>query len=167
MGILSRYPLTADDYWRRPNSLGSQRIQFSLNGQTVTLYNVHPPVPTLTAGFSTQRRGEEIDYLLGRAAQESGAVLLVGDYNMSDQSDDYRHVTADYTDTFREVGQGLGLSYPNFNQIDARLGFVPALVRLDYVFHTAQFAGVEAQTWPTTGGSDHYPLRVRLALVSP
>jgi len=163
MGIISRFPLTADDYWRRPDSLGSQRVQFDLDGATITLYNVHPPVPRMAGGFSMLRRSEEIADLLQRAGQESGMTLLVGDYNMGDQSDDYQHITAQYQDSYREVGWGLGMTYPHLDFLSRVMTLLPPLVRLDYVFHTDEITAIEARTWPVTGGSDHAPLWVKLA----
>jgi vancomycin resistance protein VanJ len=160
-GVLSRYPIVADDYWRV--YLAMQRVTLEVDGQALALYNAHPIMPLSRGGFS--RRGEEISDLLARAAGETGAVLLVGDFNMSDQSADYWRVAAQYQDSYREAGWGLGLTFPanmplfsGSRYIPSVLQNVPPLVRLDYIFHNAAFEALEARVWPVSGGSDHLPV---------
>ncbi len=170
-GVMSRYPITADVYWHI--YLGHQRVALDMNGTTLTLYNTHPVHPFVD-GFNTELRYEEVGEVLAQAADDSGAVILAGDFNTTDQSDDYRRITALYTDSFREAGSGFGFTFPDFghaNSIPKRIPVrylpLPRLSRLDYVFHNEHLRAVEAQVWPTSGGSDHRPFRVQLALVSP
>ena len=40
-------------------------------------------------------------------------ILIAGDFNMTDQTDDYRRLTAKFSDTFREVGWGMGFTFPD------------------------------------------------------
>jgi len=42
----------------------------------------------------------------------------------------------------------------------------PSLVRIDYVFHSDKFTAINADVLRSTGGSDHRPLVVTLALDS-
>ncbi len=170
-GVMSRYPITADVYWHI--HLGHQRVALDMDGMPLTLYNTHPVHPFVNNGFHTELRYEEVGEVLARAAEDSGAVILAGDFNTTDQSDDYRRITARYTDSFREAGNGFGYTFPDFghaNSIPKRLPVrylpLPRLSRLDYVFHNGHLRGVEARVWPTSGGSDHRPLRVQLAIVS-
>jgi endonuclease/exonuclease/phosphatase (EEP) superfamily protein YafD len=158
-GVLSRYPLTSDDYWII--NLAHQRVQFEFQGQTLTLYNEHPTQPMKPFGF-IQRRAE-IDDLLERTANETGPLLLAGDFNMSDLSADYGRIASRYNDAYRAAGWGLGFTFP------AALPYIqrwPALARLDYVFHDEHFKAVEARVWPHAGGSDHMPVFVTLQLRS-
>jgi endonuclease/exonuclease/phosphatase (EEP) superfamily protein YafD len=174
-GVMSRFPVQEDVYWQHAHiydALGHQRVVVDVHGTRITLYNTHPVHPGMAeTGFSTGPRGQEIRDILARADKESGAVIIAGDFNMSDQSDDYRYLAARYGDSYREVGYGLGLSFPDWSQPQARtsdlahnLGFLPLLVRLDYVFHNAQLRPLEARVWPGAGGSDHRPVLVRMAL---
>jgi vancomycin resistance protein VanJ len=174
-GVMSRFPVREDAYWQHSqihDALGHQRVVIDVRGTRITLYNTHPVHPGMAeSGFNTGPRGQEIRDILARAEKENSLVLIAGDFNMSDQSDDYRYITARYGDSYREVGTGLGLSFPDWSQPSARtsnlahyLGFLPLLVRLDYVFHNAHLRPLEARVWPGAGGSDHRPVWVQLAM---
>ncbi|MCB9453195.1 MAG: endonuclease/exonuclease/phosphatase family protein [Anaerolineaceae bacterium] len=166
-GILSRYPITSDEYWRI--YLGHQRVMLDFAGQAVTLYNVHPVQPLSPGGFA--RRAEEFTAVFDQIRTEAGPLLIAGDFNMSDQSDLYREITALYSDTYRESATGMGFTFPaGIPQFQALtdtvvLRFFP-LARLDYVFHDAAFQPLAARVWPESGGSDHHPVLVSLALVT-
>lgn len=158
-GVLSRYPLTEDDYWRM--YLAHQRVVFDFAGQSVTLYNEHPIHPLRPFGYIQHRA--ETDDLLRRTADESGPLLLAGDFNMSDQSADYWRIASRYQDAYRSAGWGLGLT---FSSLLPHIGWTPALARLDYVFYNSAFETLEAKVWPHSGGSDHLPVFVTLQLSS-
>ena len=135
----------------------------------VVVYNLHPVQPLVRDGFA--KRAEELTVGLERAALDTEPLILVGDFNMSDQSEDYRRVAAFYTDTYREVGWGMGFTFPDFTYAEAVPNVLPAvsmpvrpLVRLDYIFHDEAFQALEARVLPSSGGSDHRPLFARLAL---
>jgi endonuclease/exonuclease/phosphatase family metal-dependent hydrolase len=165
-GVLSRFPLLADDYWRI--HIAHQRVEVDFAGERITLYNTHPIQPLRPGGFDM--RGEEIADLLDRTSSESGPLLLMGDFNMSDQSDDYRQITERYQDTYRAAGWGLGLTFPaempllGNTPLRLLLGAVPPLVRLDYVFHNESFESLEAYVGSDSGGSDHLPVYATLGL---
>jgi vancomycin resistance protein VanJ len=174
-GVMSRYPITADYYWRNdflPLYLGHQRVEINIEGSPLVLYNVHPIHPLVKTGqlFNGWLRAAEIDSVLERAAGESERVLIVGDFNMTDQSEDYQRLTARYGDAYREVGWGLGFSFPDFGAWYAvpigRALPVHPMVRLDYQFYTDGLRPVEAQVWGASGGSDHRPVLVDYVLES-
>ncbi len=54
-GVLSRYPIRADEYWRI--ALGHQRVEVNLPGESLTLYNTHPvhPFRLREGNYSTWR----------------------------------------------------------------------------------------------------------------
>ncbi len=173
-GVLSRYPVVADKYWRPsgpPDVLGHQRVEVDFNGARIVVYNYHPLRPVMRGlSFDDQPRGQAVSDLLEQTRQDSGPVLVAGDFNMTDQTDDYRRITAAFSDTFREVGWGMGFTFPDADpatpsrQRIRRLIQVPLLLRLDYIFHNDDFLPVEAFVWPDSGGSDHHPVYARLAL---
>ena len=176
-GILSRFPIHDDDYWQHvdiPGALGHQRVTVEAHGQRFAFYNLHPVHPGMVGGlFDARPRAIEIERLLARISRETLPVILAGDFNMSDQADDYRRITALYRDAFREGGRGMGYTFPDWRAPQSRsvinglpLGFMPRLVRLDYVFHNDTLQVLDARVWPTAGGSDHRPLRVRLAVMN-
>jgi vancomycin resistance protein VanJ len=174
--MLSRYPLTADEYWRTvsvPQSMGHQRVEIDVDSVRFTLYNVHPIHPAMTGRlFDPIPRALEITELMARAGEDDGTVVLMGDFNLTDLSEDYAHITARYGDTYWEVGWGMGFTFPDFSQPQALPRFLsnttalPPFIRLDYIFHNKGVQPLEAQVWPDAAGSDHRPLYARLALVS-
>ncbi|MBL8161209.1 MAG: endonuclease/exonuclease/phosphatase family protein [Anaerolineae bacterium] len=161
-GVLSRYPITADEFWLI--NLGHQRVELDFDGQTLTLYNVHPVHPLRGIRFDGESRAEEVTDTLRRAANETSPTLIVGDFNLTDQTADYARITALYGDAYRAAGWGPGFTFPEWRA--TRLGIpMPLLARIDYVFHDAAFTPLEARVWPSSGGSDHRALLVRLAVV--
>lgn len=155
--ILSKYPIIADEFWTI--YLGHQRAVIDVDGTEVTLYNVHPIHHVLPFwGFDTSLRTEEINVFMEDAIQDTTPVIIMGDFNMTDQSSDYQRVTEYFYDSYRRVGYGMGTTFP------AHIRFLPTLVRIDYVFHSYDFTPLKADVLRTTGGSDHRPLVVELAL---
>jgi endonuclease/exonuclease/phosphatase (EEP) superfamily protein YafD len=171
-GILSRYPLLDDRAWPEeyPIPVRLQRVEVDVEGTTITLYNMHAPpsVPVFEGPYDVGPRKQQIADLVDMAAQESGAVLLVGDFNSTDLDENYARITAHFADTFREVGWGLGFTNPDWQHDNPRRGpsFMPMYQRIDYVFHNDFFTPIEARVWPSSGGSDHRPLFATLALTS-
>jgi endonuclease/exonuclease/phosphatase (EEP) superfamily protein YafD len=130
---------------------------------------LHPIHPGLTDQhlYDETPRGQEIAIALDKAAQEQVPVLLVGDFNMSEESLDYQRITAVYRDAFREVGVGMGFTFPDHrlpqSRADGKLPPLPfPLIRLDYCFIGDGWTALEARVWQTSGGSDHRPLWVKL-----
>lgn len=160
-GILSRYPITQDEYWQI--NLGHQRVQIDYPGTTITLFNTHPIHPLRGTRYDGDSRAEEVTDILNRAAGESGRLLIIGDFNMTEFTEDYARIVRRYTDTYREVGWGLGFTFPHFGNAFG-LVFMPPLARIDYVFHSRDFQAIEAHVGMDAAGSDHFPLFASLAL---
>jgi endonuclease/exonuclease/phosphatase (EEP) superfamily protein YafD len=160
--VLSRYPITADEFWLI--NLGHQRVELDFGGQALAFYNVHPVHPLRGIRFDGESRAEEVTETLRRATSERIPTLIVGDFNLTDQSADYARITALYGDAYRAVGWGPGFTFPEWRA--TRLGIpLPPLARIDYVFHDVSFTPLEARVWSSSGGSDHRGLLVRLAVV--
>lgn len=175
-GILSRFPIVSDTYWRNetlPVKLAHQRATLDIHGSSLVVYNTHPIHPFLKEGhiFYTALRTTEIESVLDRATQETEPVIIVGDFNMADLSEDYQRITARFADSYREAGWGLGFTFPDFggpNAAPGRVRFLPVrpVVRLDYVFHNQWVQTQLIRVWPESGGSDHRPLLATLRLAS-
>ena len=165
-GVLSRYPIVEDEYWLIV--LGHQRVKINRNGSPLVLYNTHPVHPFLLRDgrlFDMQPHQLEVRDLLRRVALDDGEILIAGDFNMTDQATDYARLTAQFHDTYREVGWGLGWTFPDFTQPNAQpvqASILSALgrplTRIDFVFHNDALYPVSARVWPTSGGSDHRPV---------
>lgn len=156
-GILSKYPIVNDEFWTI--YLGHQRASIDINRDIINVYNVHPVHHILPFwGFDPKYRTKEVNFFLDKAKQDSTPTLIVGDMNMTDQAEDYRQITTTYQDSYRQVGYGMGTTFP------AHIPHLPSLVRIDYVFHSDEFTALTADVLWSTGGSDHRPLVVTLAL---
>jgi len=174
-GILSRFPLSDVLYWRHEgivNALGHQRALLSVHGVQIALYNVHPVHPGMVGKlFDARPRQWEIEQIMARVAAEKRSVLLLGDFNMTDQADAYRQITARYYDVFRRVGVGMGYTFPAWRYPQAReltnglpLGWLPPLFRIDYAFASEGLQALSARVWRDSGGSDHLPLWIQVAV---
>lgn len=162
-GVLSRYPIMNDDYWQI--NLGHQRVQIDYDGTLITFFNTHPIHPLRGTRYDGDSRTEEVADILNRASVESVPLLLVGDFNLTEFTEDYARITGLYADTFGTVGRGFGFTFPNFRNISGLNFFLP-LARIDYIFHSSHFQAVEAHVGTHAAGSDHFPLFSTLALES-
>lgn len=164
VGLFSKYPITDDTYLDQI-ILGGQQTRIALAaGTTITVLNVHPVAPAAPLfGIESTLRSQEISYALDRAAQVTDPLLLVGDFNITDQTDDYARIAARYGDAFRVSGTGFGATFPNFTRFAYRLRWLPPIIRIDYVFYDANWQAISAYTLGDHGGSDHYPVLAELA----
>lgn len=160
-GILSRYPISEDTYWRNEDieaSLGHQRVELDVNEQPLVVFNTHPVPPfAFERGWNFDAHRREIEIVLARATDETAPTVLVGDFNMTDQFDEYELITTNYGDAFDDAGAGLGFTYPQGRRLP-----LPPTVRLDYVFYNEGLQPLEAHVGRRSGSSDHKPLYVRL-----
>lgn len=164
VGLLSKYPITDDTYLDQI-VLGGQQTQIALAADTtITVLNVHPVAPAARwFGIESTLRSQEIGYALDLAVQVTDPLLLVGDFNITDQTEDYARIAARYGDAFRTSGLGFGASFPNFTRFAYSLRWLSPIIRIDYVFYDAHWEAVSAYTVGDHGGSDHYPVLAELA----
>jgi endonuclease/exonuclease/phosphatase (EEP) superfamily protein YafD len=180
--ILSRYPfLTTDNFPVGPSPIYIQRVTIDLNGRAVAIYNVHLSnpfrsvprtglnsltlrVPLLKLAFSydATARDPEIRDLLTLIDKEQLPYIVAGDFNTSDQSFIYNDLAAHMVDSFREIGTGLGTSWP----VGGEAGWpivTPTLIRIDYIWHSSRWSAMSIEQSPKLG-SDHLGLYAELSL---
>ena len=166
VALLSRYPIIEETVIRLfPDSMLWLRTVVGVDDTPVTIYVVHPPPPWIVSSpraYDSARRDAEIAILREKyLCHESGPLIVLGDFNMSDRSDAYHALNHRLTDSFREAGRGLGLTFPAGNFLMFRRWV--RLIRIDYVWHNAFFAAREAHVGRDSGSSDHRPVVARLA----
>jgi endonuclease/exonuclease/phosphatase (EEP) superfamily protein YafD len=126
----------------------------------VTVIVAHPPPPSLRRGgyhIHPQAAAEIVS--IAQMTTASGPGILVGDFNLTDQNDNYNLLSdAGLTDAFRAAGWGFGATWPT----RSRIGLLRLFVRIDYIWHSAHFRAVHAWVGPDAG-SDHLPVLARLA----
>ncbi|MBN1201642.1 MAG: endonuclease/exonuclease/phosphatase family protein [Anaerolineae bacterium] len=167
VGLLSRYPvLEKNIFLPLPDSMPHLRAVLNVGGVPVTIYVVHPSPPGAAFSpltYSDDKRNAEITslretYLTG----ENGPLLVLGDFNMSDQSDIYRSIDHLLNDAFCEAGYGMGFTFPAWSGAS---GMIPPLLRIDYVWYSDHFAAVNAYPGHDSGTSDHLPVIAELVLI--
>jgi len=177
MGTISKLPIQPTGDRLPLDWIGTLQI-FSLNwnGQRGTLINFHMWAAGLGAPgaieYNFRAREAQANALADfvRAASTHGPVIAAGDANTTDLSDAYKIVTQPLTDSWREAGFGFGHTFPGSDLPGSsrpRLAGWPVpqwLVRIDYVFHSAQWEAIEARMAKFDGVSDHRGVVVILAV---
>ncbi|MBN2305515.1 MAG: endonuclease/exonuclease/phosphatase family protein [Anaerolineae bacterium] len=167
VGLLSRYPiLEATAFEPVPGAMLHMRAVLDVDGVRLTVYVAHPPPPKQAFSpltYNAEYRDRQIailrdDYL----THDTGPVIVMGDFNMTDQSDAYRALDRLLDDAYREAGRGLGFTFPG--SIKSALVVMPPLLRIDYVWYNTYFVAVDAWKVNDSGTSDHYPVAAILTL---
>lgn len=175
--ILSRYPLQTTGY-TLPGDWSDDPVAVHVNfqGHIITVLVVHPVSTLLSRNQirgETAARAETAQSLVDFVRVRTEPIIVLTDFNATDQSTPYRVVTQVLGDAWREGGFGFGLTFPGdttFEGTRPRVQnfFIPQwIVRIDYVFHTPQWQTVEAHLGPWDHASDHRPVVAALALVNP
>ncbi len=165
--ILSRHPIRSSELIDLGDGdIPQQRVVIDVGGQQVAIYGIHLYVPSSgiqLAFYDETARNRQIRSLLRRLQEEPLPYVVMGDFNMSDQSLIYTELAAAMQDSYREAGTGLGTSWPLLESRTGVAGMIPPLVRIDYIWHSAHFRTLNAALGPYLG-SDHLPVYATLAL---
>ena len=161
--ILSKYPIVASEWHSTAGERDYLTATIAWQGELVQVFAVHPYPPgliwdrwtSLPIGVDETAVQAQVRRIAQHAATFEHA-LIVGDFNMSDQSPAYHELTTQFEDAFVGGGQGWGRTFP----LDVR---IPPLVRLDYVFHSSHFQATHVYEGCGTI-SDHCYVVAQLAL---
>jgi endonuclease/exonuclease/phosphatase (EEP) superfamily protein YafD len=176
LGVLSRYPIRLAE---REQEYSAQRMLVHVDGQDITLINVHPRAPQVATrrlrqfrpvkvvlNYDTTLRGRELPRLLGTIDTIDGPLIVVGDFNTSDREQPYAELAARLHDAFGETGWGFGFTFPNDNEL-ARMRVPFPLVRIDYIWSRGGILPAAARVICDFGGSDHCAVTADLVLDMP
>ncbi len=144
--LLSRFPMVSDEAF--PLVEGAhlyQRAMLDLHGEKVHLLNVHLQPPrfatwrggsrvTIPTVYDTTIQDQERGQLLEELEALEGAVVVAGDFNMTDRSAGYGELAGRLGDSYRETGWGFGHTFPDEAAKSIPVPF--PLLRIDYIFHT-------------------------------
>jgi len=198
MGILSRYPAMALDISPFVEQAGQVQIAriFSPGG-VVVVYNIHlqciPLLHAWQAGLplaaevrlNAQQRLTFVQTLLADIEQRGEPVIVVGDFNSTDQSDIYQQLTRHLMDAHRVAGWGFGHTFPaasaSFREIPLFAHFSPLasdpdrlhiwyaytfkptqLLRIDMIFYSSALMAVQSRVSEWHGDADHLPVLATL-----
>lgn len=156
--VISPYPVTQQMTDRKLAKV--QKVQVTTPAGAVTVFNVHP----LRGNWKARHR-QLANLLEEHVLTTPGPTILGGDFNTTDKSQTYKMISRHLYNAHWEAGRGFGLSYPAY--VHAWNEFLPAwpLVRIDHIFYNRDFFAISAETLKESCGSDHLPVKARLALV--
>jgi endonuclease/exonuclease/phosphatase (EEP) superfamily protein YafD len=173
---LSRFPiLEAEPFTLSPEGAHwCHRLVIDAPGGPLTLLNIHTKIPRLRrsrlafgrlavpTSFSAARRLAEVRRLCELIDATDGPLLAMGDFNMTERSEDHALIARRLTDAYLVAGRGLGHTFPAWLTFPTGLPLPFPAVRLDHIWHSAHFRIVSARVGPNAG-SDHQSVIVRLA----
>jgi len=175
--ILSKYPIRFSE---NLNLAGHKQLQqraiIQLPEQEIVVYNVQTTSPWIRPErilpfltIPTYQYGDrtaEITDLVQRIQQETLPAIAAGDFNLTDQTEDYQQLQTIMTDAFKTSGFGLGSTWPYgfplkhfLKTTDWKLNY--PLFRIDYIWYSPHFGSRNSQVLPSTG-SEHLPVMTEL-----
>jgi len=123
MGVLSKYPfLSAENHLVTHGANPTQIIRVRIEGRSLAIVNVHPRIPyPLTRRFLgiaipydivIVERRTDIEGILSLTDDLGGSMVVLGDFNLTDQDEAYAFFTERWRDVYREAKRGPALTYP-------------------------------------------------------
>jgi vancomycin resistance protein VanJ len=170
VAIWSRYPILRTEAVDPDVFCRLRSVVIDFEGQPVRVVNVHAwpysgiDRESVERGFRWRR--EQIDLILDMVAGQPEPLVLLGDLNSTPMSEVYGTLSTRLTDAFTEAGWGLGHTWPAEGGRWHNIPYPARLVRIDYVFHSAEWRAEETWVGAWDGVSDHHPVVARLRLAS-
>ena len=160
VALLSRYPLRDVETFR-PAGTGRTALKVAADAPfgSLAVYVVHPRPPGivwrrgLPAGITDRGLEEQMADVVQRARSEPYPVIVLGDFNMGDQSRAHALLATELRDAFRQAGWGFGFSFPHGLHL-RRVRIPGPIARLDYVFTSPELQAQSAYVG-CDGSSDH------------
>lgn len=160
MALLSRHPISLEDSGRSPPFL---RVRLELDdGQRATVVNGHALPPDITVatplrlpvGYDVGRRDASlraIRQVASDAAARGEALILLGDFNVTDREPAYAELAEGLIDVHVAAGWGPGSTWRPI-----RFSILPiALLRIDYIFLAGPARPITTAVDCLPDGGDH------------
>ncbi len=181
VGIISKYPIQLREKIHLAGHIEvQQRMIVKIENQEVVIYNIEMTAPWIRQqkilpfftipSYDCSQRSAEIKDLINRIKQENLPVIAAGDFNLTDQSQDYYNLSQFLQDSFQISGWGFGWTWPtnwamkNFIKTSTwKLSF--PLFRLDYIWHSNHWQTKSSKVLPSIGAA-HLPIVAELKLVN-
>ena len=154
---ISRYPLKKLPLEKELGGIAIRQLEVDVHGKNIQVWNLHfvKPFANLKWHKST------VTKLLASSDKVKGPLLIVGDFNFTERSNEYKQMIEKFTNAHAESGYGLGFTFPAPAR---RAGLLGPFLRIDHIFHNSFFQSLDAQVVNNAGGSDHFPIRATLTL---
>ncbi|MEG4533604.1 endonuclease/exonuclease/phosphatase family protein [Microcoleus sp. D2_18a_D3] len=180
VGIFSKYPIVSSEILHlagHPEK--QQRAIIKFNEQEVVIYNMQATGPWLKISkkwrflkipvYIYGNRSPEIQDLVQRVERETLPVIVAGDFNMTDETQDYDRVQKVMQDSFRKAGFGFGFTWPHgwelkflVKRSNWRLNY--PVFRIDYIWYSKHWGAKSSSVLEATE-SDHLPVGAELILL--
>lgn len=154
LGLLSRYPLRAQT--ASPAGRRTQRVSVETPQGTVVVWNVHPPPAVSGPGWESQKA--ILTAVAREVEAETDPLIVLGDFNTTDQTENYRLIADHLTDVHWSVGRGFGFTFPYLGRKGVDLPLLGPMVGIDHIFVSDHFTPQTIQVIPYGYGSDHLPV---------
>ncbi|MEG3845692.1 endonuclease/exonuclease/phosphatase family protein [Microcoleus sp. herbarium19] len=176
VGILSKYPVLSSEILHLANHPETQqRAIIKFAGQEIVIYNMQATGPWVKLYkilsfikipvYKYKQRFPEIQDLVKRVQQETLPVIVAGDFNMTDESQDYYSVQKVLQDAFLKSGFGFGFTWPRgFFAKRINLNLTYPVCRIDYIWHSKHWGAKSSSVLEATE-SDHLPVAAELVLL--
>jgi endonuclease/exonuclease/phosphatase family metal-dependent hydrolase len=160
-GLFSRYPLIMESGLPAPFSRHLLQAVVQTPAGPMTIMNVHPRVAINQLLWEFQR--DSLTNIAQRAAAVSGPLLVLGDFNTTDQAENYHLLADQFTDLYQVVGRGFGFTFPAKSEPAGWLDSSPSAVigpflRIDLIFASNHFSPVSVKVLTESANSDHHPV---------
>ena len=176
VGIFSKYPIVSSEILHLANHRETQqRAVINFNKQAIVIYNMQATGPWVKMYnilplikipvYKYKQRFPEIQDLVERIKKETLPVIVAGDFNMTDESQDYYNVQKVLRDAFLESGFGFGFTWPHgFFAKKFNLKLTYPVCRIDYIWHSKHWGAKSSSVLEATE-SDHLPVAAELILL--
>ncbi len=176
VGIFSKYPIVSSEILHLANHPETQqRAVINFNKQAIVIYNMQATGPWFKMYnilpfikipvYKYKQRFPEIQDLVERIQQETLPVIVAGDFNMTDESEDYYNVQKVLRDAFLKSGFGFGFTWPHgFFAKKFNLKLTYPVCRIDYIWHSKHWGAKSSSVLEATE-SDHLPVAAELILL--
>lgn len=179
VAVLSRYPIIAEEgfIYRETGYSHFPRVTLLVGDQEISLiatslaapFRVQGRIPLpdvrshlingawdMLWGYDDDTRETEISQIIQWVDASTIPVIIAGDMNLVERSSDYQRLSSRLVDSYRDAATGFGFTYPALEAFGLPSG-LPALMRIDYVWHTRDLVTLDAN-YGEYVGSDHLPV---------
>jgi len=140
----------------------TQRASIETPGGTVTVWGVHLATALSQRGWERQK--DMAAAIAEEARQDARPLIVLGDFNTTDQTENYRLVADQLTDVHWSVGRGFGFTFPDPPRYGADSPILGPVVRIDHIFVSDHLTPQEIHVIPSGHGSDNQPVVASLSL---
>lgn len=171
MAILSRYEIVADEVLRNPDpseevaldELIYMRAEIDVEGETIAVYNFHPPLPEMTPliRFDDTLNWNHVEQFIEAAEADPLPVIMLCDCNIPPKSEQYARLDEFLNEAHADKGWSFGMTFMGFP--NNAFG----ITHIDYVWYDSHFEALEMDVIDQAAESDHMPVWARLDFSPP